>query len=264
MNSSINISLWAFPASIILGLCFVVLLWFCDRYYSKTRIYALISGVKSAILLSLIMIVLVAIEGIWAINLYRTWYFILISLGFMTNLGFTVFKRFRSIFYVRNRDNRKNITNSDTAKNINKNLGFLLNHIGLFLVVWGMFFGAADYEQGGVLLAPGSEERFAQKETGELFPLPFKLELEKFTVEYYDDGVTPKQFVSSVLIDRQKHDISVNSPYRHGNYYIYQSSYDMVNKRYSVVQVVYDPWSWVVWIGIATLALGAIIMIFKK
>ena len=172
MNSLFDITLWAFPSSLIIAVGYIAVLFLINHYCKNSKLYKDFSSIKSALFLTLILLLLIIIEGIWAIDIYHRWYFLVSALFFMSNLGFAIIKR------------------------VNKKagIGFLMNHIGLFLIVWGMFFGAPDYEKGGILLENGFEERFAQKESGEMMPLPFKIELDSFRIDYYEASLTPKQF----------------------------------------------------------------------
>ncbi len=88
--------------------------------------------------------------------------------------------------------------------------------------------------RGNLLVAEGTRADtaiLAQSDGILLQPLPFSVELKKFTVEYYNTGM-PKLFASDVII----HDyetgeaipkrIEVNHPARHRGVEIYQSSFD--------------------------------------
>lgn len=61
--------------------------------------------------------------------------------------------------------------------------------------------------------------------------------------------------------------IEVNRPYRSGKWAVYQYGYDSeegAESKWSVLQLVCDPWLPVVYAGIAMLALGALTMLYKK
>lgn len=80
----------------------------------------------------------------------------------------------------------------------------------------------------------------------------------------------PKRFVSDIHVYRKDKDVEytlleVNKPYRAGAWTIYQYSYDEVAGRlsnYSVLELVYDPWLWLVYIGILLLAAGSVCMLW--
>ncbi len=237
----LNLSLWRFPASLILGLLFIGILWLLFHYYRQKRICRFLTSPALAILSSILIALMLALEGIWGIDLYRTVPFIVLALLFMTSLGVTTIKR---IYY-------------------NPRLGFLCNHVGLFLIVWGMFFGAPDYFQAHMVVYKNQKESIAYSENQQTIPLPYYISLDNFEVEYYDDMKTVRQYHSKLNIEDTIYDICVNKPAFHKGYHIYQSAYDRENENYVVLQVVRDPWLWVVYIGIVMLAIGSMLLIFK-
>jgi hypothetical protein len=78
----------------------------------------------------------------------------------------------------------------------------------------------------------------------------------------------PKRFISKVDVftaegERISADIEVNKPLRAGSWTIYQTGYDTRAGRlsgYSIFEVIYDPWIWGVYIGIALIMIGSISM----
>lgn len=238
---STDISLWRFPASAILAAAFILLLWAADRYYAPSRLCRMLTSMRTAILLILALITLITVEGIWAIGLYHTLPFIADMTLLTASLGLVTLRRLR----------------------VRRSAGFLLNHAGLFLILWGSLFGAPDIQQARIIVPVGGSEHLAYTSSGEIIPLPFDIRLERFAVDRYDDG-TPRQFRSSVYIGDRRADIEVNSPLRHSGYTLHQDGYDTREERYTVLLVVRDPWLWIVWAGIALLAAGSLLMLFRK
>ena len=83
----------------------------------------------------------------------------------------------------------------------------------------------------------------------------------------------PRRFISDVTIYRKGHDIGtparleVNRPFRAGPWTIYQHSYDNAAGKlseYTVVELVYDPWLMLVYVGIVLLAAGSVSMLWGK
>ena len=83
-------------------------------------------------------------------------------------------------------------------------------------------------------------------------------------------GSEPKRFVSDLSVSvsgkEGKHVVlEVNKPFRTGNWMIYQYGYD--NKAgklsaYSILEIVYDPWIYGVYIGIVLLAAGSVCLLW--
>lgn len=64
--------------------------------------------------------------------------------------------------------------------------GFLLNHLGLWLVLLGAGVGSADYRELAVMVYEGETEIHAtEKHTGEMTGMPFALRLDDFSMEEY-------------------------------------------------------------------------------
>lgn len=238
---SVDISLWRFPASLILGAAFAAALWAADRYYAHTRAYRLLSGPRGAVVLLVLVTAAVAAEGIWAAGIYRTWPFVALLLLFAASLGLVALRGVRQ----------------------RRGAGFVLNHAGLFLVVWGALFGAPDVTRARMAVPTGEGVSLAYTAAGEAVPLPFVVRLDRFTLERYDDG-TPRQFRSQLRFDDRPATVEVNSPVRHGGYTFYQDSYDRRHGAYTVLLVVRDPWLRVVWAGVVLLAIGSLLLLFGK
>lgn len=81
----------------------------------------------------------------------------------------------------------------------------------------------------------------------------------------------PKRFMSDINVFLEDGDdmhaiLEVNKPLRIGNWTVYQYSYDNEAGRmstYSSMELVYDPWLYPVYVGIALLALGSICLLWS-
>lgn len=237
----IDVSIIESPVSIILGIVYLVALAVITIFYCNNKIIKWFSSLKVAVVLTLLLLFLIAIEGVFGLHLYHSIYFIITAFLFITSLGLVTF-------------------NSYMRKS---KVGIMLNHTGLFIVSWAMFFGAADYVDARMIVSKEETNNNAYMQNGLIVPLPFNISLSEFKIDYYDDGATPQQFISKLMIDGREHSVSVNSPITYRNYKIYQSGYDVKHQLYTVLQIVYDPWLWVVWLGLVILVTGALIMMFK-
>lgn len=236
-----DLSLWRFPASLILGTAFLLALWAFDRYYRSARLYRTLTGLRTAVWLVVLAAAVVAAEGIRGAELHRTWPFAALMLGLATSLGLTLLRELR----------------------MRRRADFLLLHGGLFIVLWAGLFGAPDLTEARMLVRTGAEENLAYTAGGRTVPLPFAVRLDRFTVERYDDG-TPRRFRSEVRFGQRAAAIEVNAPVRHGGYTFYQDSYDTQRNAYTVLLVVRDPWLPAAACGAALLAAGALLMLLHR
>lgn len=237
-----DLSLWAFPASLLLAAAFAAGLWLADRYGSASRAYRLLSSLRTGLVLLAGAVGAFVAEGIWGLGLHRTWPFIALMLALAASLGLVVLRELRG----------------------RRDAAFLLLHAGMFLTVWGAAFGAADRTEARMLIRTGQTQTLAYAADGTVIPLPFGVRLDRFTVDYYDDGVTPRQFRSALRLAGTPAEAAVNAPVRHGGYTFYQDGYDTREGRYTVLLVVRDPWRGVVLGGMALLAAGCILLLLRK
>lgn len=113
-----------------------------------------------------------------------------------------------------------------------------LCHAGFFLVLWSGLFGAPDTRESQRVVSGD--------------------ELQDFRIDYYEDGISPKQYTSRIAFVDDTIEVSVNHPARYHGSWIYQADYDHAAGRYVVLKVVRDPWLWLTYIGFVLMALGAI------
>ncbi len=93
--------------------------------------------------------------------------------------------------------------------------------------------------------------------------LPFSVTLERFEVVPYAGTRTPMDFVSHVVVDGERHDISMNNILRHRGYRFYQEDYGEDGS--STLSVAHDPWGiGVTYCGYALLVLGLLWMLVAK
>ncbi len=136
---------------------------------------------------------------------------------------------------------------------------FLITHVGLWLALVAMFFGAPDKQilRMQVCCTPS---RVAVDERGANHFLDYELRLEEFDVDRAENG-SPQQYTATVAVDDRVVTIAVNSPYSHR----YGEDIYLVNYAEDgcVVQIVREPWKAVSIVGVAMLLLG-VMMLFLR
>ena len=177
-----------------------------------------------------------AVEGTWRLGIPRHWAFLAIVLTLLFSLGFNVLADWKR-----------------------KSCCSLFSHLGLFLILLGGFLGAADRTDAQLKLFPGCEEHLAFDTEGNAVLLPFSISLDEFSIDYYEDGTSPRQYSSRLTIDGKKYGVSVNHPCRYKGFRFYQSGYDADYGRYSVLKIVRDPWLPVSLIGVLLLAAAVLL-----
>lgn len=226
-------SFFEFPLSLILALALVL----CTVVLHKCRAGRYLSCRVLSLILLLSSSVLIAVEGTWSPGLPRHWTFIAVILLGLLSLGLTSLKDFS-----------------------NRSIYAFLSHSGLFLVLLGGLFGAPDCTDALIrVYEGGSEEHIAIDAEGNAVPLPFTIALDDFSIDCYEDGISPKQYTSTLTVGGRTLQTSVNHPCRYRGYIVYQSGYGLDTGSSSVLKVVRDPWLPILALGALMLLLGALL-----
>ena len=170
-------------------------------------------------------------------NVRRTWWFILISIALMANLFVVILSR------------RK------------KGIRFILNHIGVLVALIGCFFGAPDHTVSRAIVS-GEAVHEAVGENGEIVPLPAAMKLDGFNVELDQRG-NVRNYMALIDVEGKKVELRVNHPYRISiSEDVYLTSYDRDNSKpqYCIVEVVRQPWKYLIWAGIVMMMAGSVLM----
>lgn len=232
----------AFPSSALLAVAFLALILVLHRYAGRSLVVRGMSSVRTARILLAAGAILLAVEGTWSLPIHRSPLFLAYALLMLASLGFTILNGLK----------RKAKT------------GFLLNHLGIFLIVWAALFGAPDVSRSKMIVGKGDAVNFSYEADGHVIPLPFTVALQGFVIDLYPDGKSPRQYTSQLLLDGQATSVSVNNPLCHKSYTLYQESFDREEGRYTVLQVVRDPWLPLIYLGMTLLAVGSILLLFSK
>lgn len=190
------------------------------------------SGFRYKELVLTALAALCAVEGTWRIDVHHSWPFLVVVILAMISLGMALFF-------------------GPAKGRLRAGLAARLGHLGLLVVLLGGLFGASHRVENQVLLLKDIPVR----------TMPFELTLRQFSIEYYEDGVSPRQFTSVIESEGHLFSTSVNHPCRIDGYSVYQSDYDKIDGAYSIVKVVRDPWIAVIWVGMALLFVSALLRI---
>ena len=117
-------------------------------------------------------------------------------------------------------------------------------------------------QHGSMTILPGETSSKFKIQNSE-FTIPFSVTLERFEVVPYAGTHTPMDFVSHVVVEGERHDISMNNILRHRGYRLYQENYGEDGS--STLSVAHDPWGiGVTYCGYALLILGLVGMLIAK
>ena len=173
-------------------------------------------------------------------NICRTWWFIFISMLLMANVFVVILTR------------RK------------KGIRFILNHLGVLIALVGCFFGAPDHIVSRTILS-GESVREAVSRSGGPVALPAAMSLDSFNVELDRNG-NVRNYNAVIDVDGKKADLSVNHPCRLSfSEDMYLTGYDRDNSepQYCIVEIVSQPWKYLIWSGIVMMMAGSVLMFIQ-
>lgn len=184
---NINTPDFAFPVNLILGALFTVGLLCCHFLLKDKHIVRWMSSIRATMPALAVMLALIIIMGLSPqfteyepqehlpdnffnkLGWYRmttSWSFILISFYMLAILGFSTLKKTRK-------------------PNSWRQIGFYLNHAGLYIAFLGGILGSADMQRVTMTVSEGETEWRARDYFGNVMELPIAIELDTFKIEEY-------------------------------------------------------------------------------
>ena len=145
-----------------------------------------------------------------------------------------------------------------------KGIRFILNHLGVLIALVGCFFGAPDHIVSRAMLSE-KPVREAVSRSGGPVALPAAMSLDSFNVELDRNG-NVRNYSAIIDVDGKKADLSVNHPCRLSfSEDMYLTGYDRVNAtpQYCIVEIVSQPWKYLIWSGIVMMMAGSVLMFIQ-
>lgn len=253
---------FAFPLNVILATTWIYLLWRLFKEKRELPLTRFLLSPRTSILSILLLIAgsliiglfpqlsdteAAAMDGVFAslgcYDFMTSWIFIAILFLFLSNLGLVII---HAVYHRKKARQR-----------------FLLNHVGLWLALFAGVAGSSDVQTLRIPLYRDQPAREAFSPDGTAYYLDYELELRSFEINYYPNGI-PSRFAADVRIGNENAVLEVNHPYsyRPGED-IYLTGYDTRNAgntQYCVLQVVRQPWKYVIITGILMMLAGAILL----
>jgi len=169
------IPLPAQPFNLIALPLFVALLVFIQLRGKRNPLVIWLSSIPASVSSIALLIFLAILMGLirqdenapaslLLLNIKHSWMYLLAQVYILTTLGMTIIRRFSLRL---------------------KNAGFMLNHLGLWILLAGAAFGSGDIERYTMRVEKDNVEWIGSDRNGKLHELPVAIYLEDFTVEYY-------------------------------------------------------------------------------
>jgi len=189
-----------YPFNIVAGLVvvnFIIVTWI---YGSNIKVVKWLSTVPAAISAMALFTFLTLLMGLtqqndastWAIirrlgisHLTSSYVFFLAQLYFLTSLGFVVMRRSYPFTF--------------------KNIGFLLNHAGLWIILAAGILGSGDLHKLTMFLEIGKHfNNIAYDQSGNKFEMPFAFNLKDFQVDDFDPKLVIVEKDTQMVLEKGK------------------------------------------------------------
>ena len=203
---NLQLNAFQYPVNLIVGITFVTILLLCHYLFQKSSIVRWLSSVYATVPAIVVLLSVIIILGIvpqfvpyasphdiphnlaglfgWY-QMTTSWTFIFISYFNLIILGFVILKR-----------TRRRFTWQD--------IGFYLNHVGIFLAFMGGMLGSSDVSRLSMTVAEGNVEWRAEDERNNLIELPIAIQLDTFMIEEYPPKLMVVDLESSLVLPRNK------------------------------------------------------------
>ena len=235
------VDIFRFPLNIIILLVWCYVLYELYRNRQRNALAQYLLSTEATILSVILLIAACAIAGLQRHPATTSYPFVLALFFVLSQLTMVVLRGWRNAQGIRWR--------------------FLCNHVGLWLAVGAGFWGAPDTDVMRLMVIADAPNNRAYRTDGSVTTLDYEMRLTDFRVDMYDNG-TPMAYEADVIVDGKQVTLAVNHPYpRTIAEDIYLVGYEPYDTGVAcIVQVVRQPWKWVMATGIVILIAGAVMM----
>ncbi len=211
-----------FPHNMFALMIFITTLAFLHIFYRESQVVKWLTSVPAAIssicLLSVVILLLGLLKqenqpgsvltAIGFTHIKNSWVLVMAHIYLLTVLGLVVFKRI--------------------ARLSRQNIGFLLNHAGLWIVIAAASLGSGDLHRLRMELYQGETVWYAYDEQNRVYELPFAVELQNFNIDEYP----PKMAIVDGKTGKLIENLSSPLPEIYSDKYVYLDNYHIVVKDY--------------------------------
>ena len=267
---SVPWKLLAWPVNGFVLAIFLAVIVAIHFFRRKIKFFRFFSTREAAIPTLVFAVALTIIMGLTG---WMSWPFVLIYASLAMILGLVVLKQATKFSFLVPRSSLHTSHSSLHAPHFTLHTPHftILFHLGFFIALTSAALGSADVQRLKMIATVGMAESRAFTSEKNVKELPFNIELQRFILEKYDNGM-PKRFASEIRVLAKSKKaiqttIDVNKPVEVEGWKIYQNGYDTkmgASSRISILELVSDPWLPAVYIGIFMMLVGAFFMFFSN
>ncbi len=190
-----KITLPSWPVNLYIIIVFIIILGISSKFFNK-NITNFLSGIPAAITSISTVMFLVLLMGLipqyrqegWIQNaglthLKNSWPYLFSAFYLLIVLGHALFRRMNNFSF--------------------KNIGFFLNHAGLWILIATASLGAADLKKYDMKLVLDRAIYFADDDNGVTHQIPFAIKLLEFDIEEYPPSLGIIETATSKIVTRK-------------------------------------------------------------
>ena len=242
---NIDLQIFAFPINIALLIALIGISYVIQREKGDTFYVKKFASAQTSVLLIVIFFIetlLIALAP--QLEIQHSWLFNVTLILLLSNLQLSIMTyrgRFKNRFY--------------------------LNHVGIYIFIVALSFGAPDTQKLRAIISEGETIEYAYDYKGKPQAIGFPLSLDKFEVSYYKNNI-PRTFKATVRANDNTKEILVNHPWNYSwQKDIYLVSHGVNNRTqepYCVLEFVRQPWKHLVSLGLILTAIGSFMLFWGK
>lgn len=237
---------FAFPVNVALLILWAVVLWILYREKRSSQFVITLLDIRTTFWTIGAFLFCCLMAGLSANSVTTSWWFSASLLALLTHLLMVIYHGVRT--------KRPH------------SVRFFMNHVGLFLLLAGGFFGNVDQHEWRIQALEGEQIPEMYDMSGGVFMLKKDLRIAHARAEYYPDGM-PQSYEAILMVDGKKVALRVNEPYALSwcdDLYLFGFDRSIENEpAVCVLQLVRQPWRMVQWAGIWMLLAGSAMLFIQ-
>lgn len=242
----VPLELFAFPVNAAVLMLWAVVLWVLYREKRHSQLVSALLDIRATFLLIGIFLLSCLVAGLTEHRVTASWWFSASLLALLSHLLMVIYRG-------------AGLRRANPVR-------FALNHVGLFLLLAGGFFGNADLREWRVRAMEGEQVLEMYDMAGGSITLGNGLRIMRVHAGYYPDGM-PQSYEATVMVNDKEVTLRVNEPYALSwcdeLYLIGYEHHAQGEPASCMLQLVRQPWRMVQWLGIWMILTGSVLIFIQ-
>ncbi len=238
---NMDLAFMAFPVNAAVAAFIAVLLFILNREYGKSKVISFLASLKTTAVAIPVFAACCLVIALFPKFNFTTSYIFNASLLLISVNLFLSIIRYKGRFGFR----------------------FMMNHVGIIMIITALSLGSADLKKLKVIIYEGQTVDMAYDGNGTPCKLDYEISLARFEASFYEDG-TPSSYSARISAGGREKILEVNSPWaKSWKEDIYISGYEPYpDGLCCFLEIVIQPWKYMILAGFIIFAIGSVMMIF--